>query len=147
MLNQYPINSCFSKKDNVEIGETQHVENLSIINNKIILSKDDLELSNASLYACSLYGDVAVNKATISNNALQINNAKNVRVGSIHNFDAFSFILPNNLSDGDTILTLTNQGINNVIVDANKLTISNYDHHTSTLTVNLIDSMVLVTFF
>jgi hypothetical protein len=118
--------------------------NYSITNNKIILSKDNLDLSGTNLYA--YYNHIEYNtdnsseeNIIISNNALQINNAKNVLVGSIHNFDTFSFNLPTNLSNYDTLLTLIHQG-QDIPVDAHKLYISNYGHHTSTLTVNLIDA-------
>ncbi|MDR2066847.1 MAG: DUF3352 domain-containing protein, partial [Endomicrobium sp.] len=125
-----------------ELSDSQTIEDLSITNNKIILSKDALDLSTTALSAYLNYYNVDVNNANISNNTLQINNAKNVLVGSIHNFDTFSFNLPTNLSNYNTILTLISQPQeDNILVDAHKLFIYNYDHHTSTLTVNLIDAL------
>ncbi|MDR1244212.1 MAG: hypothetical protein LBJ79_03420 [Endomicrobium sp.] len=74
----------------------------------------------------------------VHDNALYVNNAKNVSVNSIHGFDAYRFDLPKDVNNNDTVLTINSQN-EPVIVDAQKISINNYDHHTS-LNVNLIDA-------
>ncbi|MDR1522476.1 MAG: hypothetical protein LBS29_00725, partial [Endomicrobium sp.] len=73
------------------------------------------------------------------NNSVQFTNAKNVSFGLLLGFDSFSFALPNDIQNSDTILFLRNQFLP-VIINAQKLSISNYDSHSSPLTVNLIHS-------
>ncbi|MDR1523391.1 MAG: hypothetical protein LBS29_05535, partial [Endomicrobium sp.] len=118
---------------------TGSIENLYITNNKIILSsKENLTLYNADLFAFNnISGDVK--NQFVYNNTLQIEGLKGIIVKSINNFDTFVFNLPNNVISANTILTLSSQPYD-INVDANKLTISNYDHFTSPLSINLIDA-------
>ncbi|MDR1523572.1 MAG: hypothetical protein LBS29_06480, partial [Endomicrobium sp.] len=91
-------------------------------------------------------GSIGINKnlssiveknLVIQNNTLEFINAENIVLKSISGFDSFSF--PNNISNNHTIVTLSSQPYD-INVDANKLTISNYDHFTSPLSINLIDA-------
>jgi hypothetical protein len=45
----------------------------------------------------------------VHDNALYVNNAKNVSVRSIGGFDSFRFDLPNDIHNNDTILTINDQ--------------------------------------
>ncbi|MDR2395695.1 MAG: hypothetical protein LBD57_03715, partial [Endomicrobium sp.] len=80
-----------------------------------------------------------IHNSIAENNSLNFINATNVSLGTLLGFDSFSFALPNNLPNNQTILYLRNQPFP-LIIDAQNLSISNYDSHSSPLTVNLIDS-------
>jgi hypothetical protein len=121
------------------INEDVQIKNLSVTNNKFIISYS-LNNPSADLSAFhSSFPDSNIDNSTIENNTLQFNNVKDVTVKSIENFDTFVFNLPHILYENDTILTLHQQSTD-FTVDANKLSISNYDSHPSLLNINLINS-------
>ncbi|MDR2616993.1 MAG: hypothetical protein LBC22_04215 [Endomicrobium sp.] len=113
---------------------SSNISTVSAANNTIIISKSDLSLPNANLYGAyvNVYGSVGM--YDVHDNALYVNNAKNVSVNSIYGFDAYRFDLPNNVNNNDTVLTI-NEQYDPVVVDAQKISINNYDHQTSTLNV------------
>ncbi|MDR1244011.1 MAG: OmpA family protein [Endomicrobium sp.] len=120
-----------------------HVDNLYITNNKISFSAaaSGLQLPNTAVYGVRIDNPEKVNVTNkyVQNNMIEFNSAKNVTLQSISGFDLLSFILPLNIFNNETLLTLTHQH-QDIQVDAHKVSVSNYDHHTSTLTVNLIDA-------
>lgn len=120
------------------LGSTT-ISSFTATNNKIVLSKSNLSI-NAKLHGCFInVPDGVIAFSDIHDNALCIDNAKSISVISIYRFDTFRIALPNDINNNDTILTLNNQD-KDVVVDVNKLYISNYENNTSPLTLNLIDS-------
>ncbi|MDR2045544.1 MAG: autotransporter outer membrane beta-barrel domain-containing protein, partial [Rickettsiales bacterium] len=121
------------------------VENLYIINNKISFSSaaSGIQLPDTTVHGVYIdnLDKVSVTNKYQNNNMLELNSAKNITLKSISGFDSFSFALPLDIRNYETLITLTSQPQeDNIQVDAHKLFISNYDHHTPTLTVNLIDA-------
>ncbi|MDR2066692.1 MAG: hypothetical protein LBP57_02500, partial [Endomicrobium sp.] len=120
-----------------------HVENLHMTNNKISFSAaaSNLNMPNTAVYGIAIDNVQKVNVVNkdVQNNMIELNSAKNITLQSILGFDSFSFNLPTDISNNETLITLTHQR-QDLPVDAHKLFIYNYDHHTSTLTVNLIDA-------
>ncbi|MDR2395339.1 MAG: hypothetical protein LBD57_01825, partial [Endomicrobium sp.] len=110
-------------------------------NSDIDLSTTNVYLVNTSSYSQNTnYSQNTIIHNTIAeNNYVNFINATNVSLGLLFGFDSFSFALPNNLPNNQTILYLRNQSFP-LIINAQKLSISNYDSHSSPLTVNLIDS-------
>ncbi|MDR0723893.1 MAG: hypothetical protein LBF23_01765 [Endomicrobium sp.] len=117
------------------------ISSLNLNNNKIIVSADNLNMPNTSLGAFYINYDnyVATNIST-QNNTLQIDNAKNITVKEILNFDMFKFILPASTRNDDTILKLANQDSNiGIDLSNNKVDVDNYEQFNSLVSLNLID--------
>jgi hypothetical protein len=117
------------------------VDNLLINNNTLSFTNSDIDLSTTPVYLVNTdYSkDSTIHNSIAENNSLNFINATNVSLGTLLGFDSFSFALPNNLPNNQTILYLRNQSFP-LIINAQKLSISNYDHFTSPLSINLIDA-------
>ena len=98
----------------------------SASNNTVNLGAEDGTYT-ADLTKAKIHGDNSTDGA-VNNNTLNVR-GKNITVNSVDNFDKYKFTLNNNIKDGDTMLTLKNDGFgreidfaNNFGLDTSKLT-------------------------
>lgn len=98
----------------------------SASNNTVNLGAEDGTYT-ADLTKANIHGDNSTDGA-VNNNTLNVR-SKNITVNSVDNFDKYKFTLNNNIKDGDTMLTLKNDGFgreidfaNNFGLDTSKLT-------------------------
>ena len=98
----------------------------SASNNTVNLGAEDGTYT-ADLTKADIHGDNSTDGA-VNNNTLNVR-GKNITVNSVDNFDKYKFTLNNNIKDGDTMLTLKNDGFgreidfaNNFGLDTSKLT-------------------------
>ena len=98
----------------------------SASNNTVNLGAEDGTYT-ADLTKAKIHGDNSTDGA-VNNNTLNVR-GKNITVNSVDNFDKYKFTLNNNIKDGDTMLTLKNDGFGREIDFAN-----NFDLDTSKLT-------------
>ncbi|MDR3124947.1 MAG: hypothetical protein LBU10_03625, partial [Endomicrobium sp.] len=90
-VNVYAARLMISNSNDYKPGSS-NISTVTVANNTIILSKSDLSLPKVNLYGVhyEVPSDVVENY-DVHDNALYINNAKNVGVKSIHGFDVYRF--------------------------------------------------------
>ncbi|EHG20638.1 hypothetical protein HMPREF9334_01534 [Selenomonas infelix ATCC 43532] len=110
----------------VYAGKKTTAAGSSASNNTVNLGAEDGTYT-ADLTKAKIHGDNSTDGA-VNNNTLNVR-GKNITVNSVDNFDKYKFTLNNNIKDGDTMLTLKNDGFgreidfaNNFGLDTSKLT-------------------------
>ncbi|MDR1417760.1 MAG: hypothetical protein LBI80_01150 [Endomicrobium sp.] len=139
-LNSNFTNTNYLHLTNISLynSDTVHIDSITVTGNKLLV-KAPVNVSDCQIYAYEISQN-AKDKASylnISNNVVIIDNVKAVTLGGIYNFDTFAFSLPNNITNNDNVLNLANQATD-IEIDYNKLTMANFNTHTSTLFVNLV---------
>ncbi|MDR2395345.1 MAG: hypothetical protein LBD57_01855, partial [Endomicrobium sp.] len=94
---------------------TTEVDNLLINNNTLSFTNSDIDLSTTPVYLVntSTYSqntnysqNTIIHNTIAENNYVNFINATNVSFGLLFGFDSFSFALPNDIQNSDTILYL-----------------------------------------
>ena len=107
-------------------------------NNTVILSKE----KEAPVLNGTLFGGYSERGGTVSGNTLQVE-AVDLSAPEIQNFENYRFVLPSDVKEGDTMLTLSTQD-SKLAIDASKMNISMASGTVADIGLKLGESVTLL---